>query len=95
MQGSETTVLAGASGLLPRVQGLLVEMSLVELYEGQKLFTQTYAEIADLGFELWDLWPGYRNPQDCRLYQVDALFFHSTPGPLGFEKNSAKDEQPA
>lgn len=75
VQGAEAAVLAGAPETLKHVKGILVELSLTELYEGQSSAESVHQRITDLGFELWDLWRGYRNPQTSRLNQIDALYF--------------------
>jgi len=74
-QGYEDRVLRGASGMMDRIVGLQVELSLVPLYEGQLLFENLLEQIKSAGFELWGLWPEFTDPQSGRLLQVDATFF--------------------
>ena len=50
-QGYEAEVLAGAAGLLERLAGIQLEMSLVPLYEGERAFRAMLDELAALGFE--------------------------------------------
>jgi FkbM family methyltransferase len=74
-QGAEFDVLKGASRTLERVAGLMLELSLTELYHGQARFEELHAHVRVLGFELWDLLPGFREPMNARLLQVDGVYF--------------------
>lgn len=74
-QGYEDRVLRGASGMMDRIVGLQVELSLVPLYGGQLLIENLLEQIKSAGFELWGLWPEFTDPQTGRLLQVDATFF--------------------
>jgi FkbM family methyltransferase len=75
VQGYEAQVLAGAKDLLPRVKGLMLELSLVPCYRNQALF-QPMLEFLDYeGFELWNLMPGTAESATERLLQVDGVFF--------------------
>ena len=74
-QGSELTILRGATGVLPGIVGLQVEMSCVALYDKQVLDDEIRAFALKEGFELWDLNPEFRDPDTMRLLQYDAVFF--------------------
>src|SRR5215471_4513026 len=74
-QGMEFEVLRGAGRLLDRIAGLQVELSLLPLYEGERLFETMIHEIRDRGFELWSLVPGFADKNNGRLLQVDGIFF--------------------
>jgi FkbM family methyltransferase len=76
-QGFESQVLDGAEKLLPEIVGLHIELSLVPLYEGQPLYDELSSHIRSMGFELWTLAPGFRDPNSFKLLQVDATFFRS------------------
>ncbi|MFY4728949.1 FkbM family methyltransferase, partial [Nitrospira sp. BLG_2] len=56
-QGFEWRVLDGARETLPRIKGILVELSLVPLYEGQHLWRDLVDRLEDEGFALWALRP--------------------------------------
>jgi FkbM family methyltransferase len=75
VQGAESMVLAGArnslSGVVHSVQ---VEMSLTELYDGQALSGELDQFLKEMGFELWDIVPGFRDPGTFRLLQYDGLY---------------------
>ena len=77
-QGYEDRVLEGASGILPRIAGVQLELSLVPLYEGQKLLPEMLERLRGHGFSVWAIWPGHVDPRDSRTLQVDATFFRST-----------------
>jgi len=76
VQGAERLVLDGATDAL---QGLIVgvqlEMSLVELYEGQPLAMELHAYLTSRGFQLWDIVPGFRSTKTLQLLQYDGIYF--------------------
>ena len=74
-QGFEWQVLDGAAQSLPRLRGLLCELSLVELYAGQRLWLDVLARLEAAGFTLWNLQPGFADPRDGRTLQLDAVLF--------------------
>ncbi len=74
-QGYEEKVLNGASNFINQVKGLLVETSLVKLYEGQILFKDIYGRITNMGFEMHGIEPAFVDKQSGRILQVDAIFF--------------------
>jgi hypothetical protein len=76
-QGFEDRVLDGAAGMLQRVAGIQMELSLVPLYSGQKLLPDMLGRVLALGFGLWGVWPALVEPESGRLLQVDATFFRS------------------
>jgi FkbM family methyltransferase len=78
VQGFEDYVLKGASRFLSRVVGIQMEMSLVPLYDGERLFDPMLHKLEELGFELWSLIPGFVDWNTGRLLQVDGVFFRST-----------------
>jgi FkbM family methyltransferase len=74
-QGYEDRVLKGAGVTLAKSSGLQLELSLVPLYEGQRLFDELSERVKASGFELWSVSPVLVDPQTGRLLQVDATFF--------------------
>jgi hypothetical protein len=76
-QGFEDKVLDGAAGILPRVDGMQLELSLVALYADQKLMPEMLERLRGLGFALWGAWPELVDPDTGRVLQVDATFFRS------------------
>jgi FkbM family methyltransferase len=74
-QGYEQHVLDGAPNLLDVVKGVQLELSLVPLYEGQRLFHDFLDYFKDRGFSIWSIEPGFSDPKLGRLLQVDVTFF--------------------
>ncbi len=75
VQGAEMEVLLGAIPILPQVVGVLSEMSVTPLYEGQHTYLAVDATIREKGFDLWDLETGFRSAETHRLLQFDAIYF--------------------
>lgn len=76
-QGFEWQVLDGARETLPLVQGILCELSLVPLYESQRLWMDIIRRLENDGFTLWSIQRGFTDPRDGRLLQIDATFFRN------------------
>jgi len=77
-QGFESQVLDGASETLAGAQGLLCELSLVPLYEGQHLWLDMIERIEQAGFTLWAIQQGFTDPRDGRSLQINAVFFRES-----------------
>ncbi|MFO1037153.1 MAG: FkbM family methyltransferase [Geminicoccaceae bacterium] len=75
VQGAEPQALAGAEGLMGRVIGLQVEMALVPVYAGERLWTETIGALGAAGFDLHLLIPGYYERKLGRQLQVDGVFY--------------------
>ena len=73
-QGFEWQVLTGAEQTLPSIHGVLCELSLVVLYEGQHLWREMIDRLEAAGFTLWGLQPGFMDRRGRNL-QSDAIFF--------------------
>jgi FkbM family methyltransferase len=76
-QGFEKAVMAGAGATIDKVAAVQLELSFVELYEGQELFDEGVATMNDHGLELWTLDPGISDAEG-RLLQIDGLFVRAT-----------------
>lgn len=79
-QGFEWQVLDGARDALPRIRGIMVEMSLVPLYDGQRLWREMVDRLEEEGFALWSLRPAFTDPATGRTLQVDGIFFRIPQG---------------
>jgi FkbM family methyltransferase len=79
VQGYEAEVLAGAAGLLERLAGIQLEMSLVPLYQGERGFRGLLDDLAALGFEPWLFLPGYFERKLARQLQLDGVFMRAAP----------------
>jgi FkbM family methyltransferase len=74
-QGYEWHVLDGAIATLPKVRGIQMELSLVPLYQGQRLWRECIERLEAEGFVLWALQPAFVDPATGRTLQWDGLFF--------------------
>ncbi|MDP9052398.1 MAG: FkbM family methyltransferase [Acidobacteriota bacterium] len=74
VQGYEKPVLDGARRILESCRAVLIEMSLIPLYEGQMLARPLWDMLEEVGFEAWSFEPGFRSPRSGRLLQLDGLF---------------------
>jgi FkbM family methyltransferase len=76
-QGYEKAVMAGAGSVIDDVAAVQLELSFVELYEGQELFDEGVATMNDHGLQLWTLDPGISDAEG-RLLQCDGVFVRAT-----------------
>jgi FkbM family methyltransferase len=75
VQGLEDKVILGGQKIISRAKVIIVEMSFVELYEGQPLFGEVYQLLSAMGFKYSGAWdPDFRNPLDGRSIQQDSVF---------------------
>lgn len=78
-QGFEWQVLDGASACLSQIQAVSLELSVVALYEGQRLWGELIDRLTAEGFELWSLHPGFADKVTGRVLQYDGLFRRHQP----------------
>jgi FkbM family methyltransferase len=76
-QGYESQVLDGAGVTLPLVKGVLVELSLLPLYEGHLLWVDMIERLEAAGFVLWAFDPVFSDPRDGRTLQIDGVFYRA------------------
>ena len=76
-QGYEWQVLLGAKEMIPKVRGVLMEVSLIPLYDGQHLWQESISQLEAEGFVLWALEPVFIDHSNGRTLQMDALFFRA------------------
>lgn len=74
-QGFEWQVLDGGNETLAKAMGVLCELSLIPLYEGQRLWMDMLQRLEAEGFTLWSIQKGFIDLRDGRTLQVDAIFF--------------------
>ena len=74
-QGYEFEVLKGAENILKDLKGILVEVSLTNLYEGQKDWLEIIEFIKKKGFHLWSVDRGFSNKKNGKTLQLDLCFF--------------------
>ena len=73
-QGYEWQVLDGAHETLKQAQGVLCELSLVPLYDGQRLWRDIIDRLESEGFMLWALQKGFTDPHTGQSLQMDGIF---------------------
>jgi FkbM family methyltransferase len=73
-QGYEGQVLDGASKSLEQTVMVIMELSLVDLYEGAMRFDEAVPRMRDEGFVLASIDPVFFDPETQQLLQVDGCF---------------------
>jgi FkbM family methyltransferase len=73
-QGYDDHVVDGAPVLLTTVAILECELSIARVYEGQPSFRSMIDRTSDLGFELVDIDPFFRERATGRVLSLDAIF---------------------
>ena len=82
-QGFELEVLRGASGLLPRITAMQLELSLIPLYAGAPAMVEMLQYLQSCNYELFQLVPALRDERSGRLLQAEGFFMRGsapTPG---------------
>lgn len=74
VQGYEKNVLSGAIQSLPKIDGIQLEVALVELYAGETLAEEMWAWVRSMGFSLYLLMPGFQHAETGRLLEMDCIF---------------------
>jgi len=74
VQGCEDKVIEGGKCLLQRSKVLIVEMSMVSLYEGQPLFRDIFTMLDRLRFTYQGALSQFASPVDGSILQTDAIF---------------------
>ena len=62
---------------IQRLTGIQLELSLVPLYEGERLLRAMLDQLAGLGFEPWLFLPGYFERKLARQLQLDGVFMRA------------------
>ena len=76
-QGYEWSVLDGAELHLSNCKGVLLELSLLPLYEGQKLWEDLIGRLRITNHDLFAIQPGFTDQLTGQTLQIDGLFFKS------------------
>jgi FkbM family methyltransferase len=82
-QGHEHEVLAGAGAVLDRIDTIQLEMSAVQMYQGEVPFLDMYRQVESMGYACVHLEPGLVDPASERLLQLDGYFHRVSPGGRG------------
>ena len=78
VQGYELSVLDGGPEVLRGADVVVLEVSFHELYEGQPLFAQIHARMAELGFEYRGNIEQFTSKDGKRVLFADALFLRAS-----------------
>ena len=73
-QGHELAVIEGARELLPTIDAVILETSMMEFRTGIPIFHEVIAAMAARGFVVYDLLEGHERLLDGALAQVDVAF---------------------
>lgn len=74
VQGYEPRVLDGALGLMPRIATLQLELALEPVYVGETGWRAMVDRLAEMGFRLALVLPGYFERKLGRMLQFDGVF---------------------
>ena len=77
-QGFEYKILKGATASLQKVDAVLTEVSLKELYSGQKLWMDIIDLLTSQGFSIYSVIKGFTNPKTGETLQLDIIFRKTT-----------------
>jgi FkbM family methyltransferase len=73
-QGSELDVVRGATGVLDRIEVIVLEVSLFNFGHAQPEMAEVVNFMSDLGYVPYDMFDGYNRPLDNALGQIDIAF---------------------
>ena len=73
-QGYEWEVLDGAGDSLDSAAAVQLELSLLPLYAGQRLWRDYVERLESSGFQLYFAYPAFTNPDTGQSLQWDAMF---------------------
>ena len=73
-QGYEMKILEGAALETSNIKAIQLEMSFEEIYRGEVLIHDMVQYLYSNGYKLWNLEPGFYDPQTLRLLQADGVF---------------------
>ena len=75
VQGYEKQVLEGAQGILSDIKGIQLELSLVNLYEGEPLLKDMLHHLENMGYSLQWLKSTFSDKETGQIFQIDGVFF--------------------
>lgn len=78
-QGYEGEILKGGTQTLQAAAGVVCELSLVPLYEGQPLWRDIIDSLDEQGFSLWAIQESFSQPYTGQSLQTDAIFQRKEP----------------
>ena len=75
VQGAEKRVLDGGADVVKNAVGLQIELGLQPMYHNQISSQDMHKVVSSQGYELWDIFPGYRQSETSRLLEYDGIYF--------------------
>jgi len=76
VQGYEDKIILGGRDSVKKTRALLLELSLVELYDGQPLWIDVINNLQTIGFEPWILDRGFSAIDSGRTLQIDLILLN-------------------
>ena len=76
VQGYEDKIILGGRESIKKIRALLLELSLVELYDGQSLWIDVINNLQTIGFEPWILDRGFSAIDSGRTLQIDLILLN-------------------
>lgn len=73
-QGYEEKILLGSERSLPLIDSIQIEMSLVPLYAGERIFPDMFHVMKKYGYTLISLENGICDQDTGQLLQVDGIY---------------------
>ncbi len=74
-QGFENRILNGAGETLLKLKGLQIELSINPLYEEEVSFNEILERLFRMGFKLFYIENGYKNPLTNEILQIEVYMF--------------------
>ena len=75
-QGYEKKILAGASKVLKNIKGIMLEASIIPIYQGEKDYLEMIKFMKKKGFYVWAIEKGFSNKNTGRVIQLDIIFIN-------------------
>ena len=69
-------MITGSIKNLKNIRAILCELTLVELYEDQKLWLDIVELLTANNFEIWSLEKGFQNSKNKQILQIDGIFLN-------------------
>lgn len=75
-QGYEKNIILGASRVLKKIKGVMLEASILPLYRNENNFTKMIQFMKKKGFYVWAIERGFSNKSSGRVLQLDIIFIN-------------------
>jgi FkbM family methyltransferase len=82
VQGFEDKVISGGTDTIKKADIIVIEVSMISLYEGQPLFADINKMLTELGFQYRGNWEQGISPIDGQILQADAIFMKPEPAKI-------------